>query len=159
MPMSIDKIPHVLDWFSTFSGSETRLEIVTDLSLPGDADHTAEEFFKLRKQLEQYLGRDADIDIAFHYKERPSIYRQVRDGATLLQCLHHMENRFQPAADPQFSHDAGNMLSDRTHLQREIFSNLLVGEHLQDQPHNFLLPWRKLIGRAAGSCFFKRSRR
>src|SRR5258708_18046733 len=65
MSMSIDKIPHVLDWFSTFSGSETRLEIVTDLSLPGDADHTAEEFFKLRKQLEQYLGRDADIDIAF----------------------------------------------------------------------------------------------
>ena len=57
MSMSIDKIPHVLDWFSTFSGSETRLEIVTDLSLPGDADHTAEEFFKLRKQLEQYLGR------------------------------------------------------------------------------------------------------
>src|SRR5882757_7467402 len=75
MSMSIDKIPHVLDWFSTFSGSETRLEIVTDLSLLGAPDHNAEEFFKLRKQLEQYLGRDADIDIAFHYKERPSIGR------------------------------------------------------------------------------------
>jgi len=78
MSMSIDKIPHVLDWFPTFSGSETRLEIVTDLSLPGDADHTAEEFFKLRKQLEQYLGRDADIDIAFHYKERPSNAQRIK---------------------------------------------------------------------------------
>src|SRR5258708_4102308 len=107
MPMSIDKIPHVLDWFSTFSGSETRLEIVTDLSLPGDADHTAEEFFKLRKLLQQSLGRRADIDIAFHYKERPPnakrIKRREAPPARLLERDHPDARRisFEPLSITQ----------------------------------------------------------
>ena len=69
--MSPKDIPHVLDWFSTPPGLNTKLEIITDLALPGMPNHNAEAFYDLTKRLGPFLGRDGYNKIGFHYKECP----------------------------------------------------------------------------------------